>query len=238
MLNQLPDFLKPVVILLFIIWGTRLWLNWRKAKNDFQDVDYDEAGLKDSEKWRWTIPPADFGIKIKENENESTIVLPAKKSSMELVCTIFSLLLCLFAIFLSGTIIYRKIVQLPTMPVAGIVMVLLILALAWALTNVNAPLTAISKTSDSIILTQRQAYINQRRLRIELPSHTVGSFSGKLQSFYAMDIDQLDELPDFYLIYKQPWRTDKRFIMRVKPDLAGWIVKGLNQSLNRAGTKS
>ncbi len=230
-ISNAPVAVQYFFLGLFLAWAIKLWDNWRKAKKDFPKVAYDANTLTAEHQWSWAIPPAELNLTVIDAENESTIHLPAKKSSVEIFGSVLAGLLALLGVYLIGVIIYRTAMDMPIFMGGSLFCVALIFAAASALTKLNVPLLAITRTPHFVRFTIRRAYYWQYQVVFTTP-HQVGmSFEGKMQNFLTMTIDELESLPDYYLLVKTPWRTSQKFILRVNPSQGSWIVSGLNQWL-------
>jgi len=210
--------------------AVRLWLNWKRAK-ETPAVAYevDTASQSLEEQWHWAEPPEALNLVVNNSETESVINFSVPQRFSEAVCNLFAAFFGLLGIYLIGVIIYRYVNQQPMELLGSLIIVALIFVFAWVLTRTNTPILSITRAPDYIKFDIRQAYYKQRSFYLRAPIKPGTVFKNELQSFLAMNNDQVEESPDYYLLLKRPWKTDQRFILRVQPNQAGWIVDGLNQ---------
>ena len=228
-ISSLPPVAKFVVFLIFVVWGFKLWSNWRKAKTGYRDIPY-QSNIEDGEVgWSWVTPPEEVGLTVEQTEDNSTLKLNPVRSSNEVLFGSIGLALAAFTFYLVALTVYRGGSATFIPPAMTYTVIGVLGLLAYGLCCTDAPVTDIFRSETALVVRSRFATFFHRKKTYSASKAGRLSFTGDLQSFLEMNTDQLDRLPDFYLYAKQPFRSSRRFLLRTNPAQTSWIIGGLNQ---------
>ena len=219
---------KIIGAIIFLVASIRLYLNWKRAK-ETPEVKYEVTTDKPENQWHWSEPPAELGLTVQNSQTESVINFDIAPRMSEYICSLFALLLAVLGAYTTGVAIYRHFFDLPGYFVGSLILAGIILLSAWALTKVDTPILSITRTPYQVRIDIRQALYKRRSIYLRAPVKSGTAFVNKMQSFLEMDIDQIEEYPDFYLLLKKPWHFDIEMILRLPPQQASWVINGLNQ---------
>ncbi len=219
----------PVQLLFFALlgyWGVVLWRNHRRAGEQYPEIAYMAENKEGQNDWRWADSPQELGLPVKTTATESWVFLHPVRSTFEVICTGLGLL---FLAILLWSIIDRMVQHTDSQPIPLGMLVFIIVCFAGIsamLFRVDAPVTAIARTKDKLIFQVRMAAVFHRRVvfRSTRAKHLV--FSGKMQGALTMNIDQLERLPDYYLVAKRRYHPSRRFLLRCTPSQGSWLVGG------------
>lgn len=228
---SLPAGAQVGVFLLFLYWGYVLWKNRKKAVKEFKesDITYSPDEHSGEDPWRWSQAPEEVGLSIEQEDDQSSIHILPKRSSNELVFSLLGFSLAGLTAWLTVVILWRSGKE-QFAPIGVIcVMLAILVALSFALCSTDAPITTIIRKNDRLILRLRFAAFFHRHVTFRAKAAKAIEFKGDIQSFLAMNTDQLDRAPDMNIFVHRRFRTSRRFLLRCTPTQGKWLIEGLNQ---------
>lgn len=228
-IENLPDPLRYAVMAIFVCWGFVLWKNWRKAKTQFNEVEYIPEQILEEAAWGWAQPPSEIGLAVEQTEENSVLVLGPVRSMNENFFGVMGFALAALTVVLGVLSIVRQINEASYTPFLLSIGVGITLLFAYGLCCADAPITQIIRRQDRLELKIRLGIFFHRTATYKSSQAHKCKFTGKIQGFLAMNTDQLDRLPDFYLTIHRRFRTSRRFLMRCNPSQGNWIIAGLAQ---------
>lgn len=235
--RRLPEPAQFLVFLLFLYWVYTLWRNHRRAEKEYREIVYQADDKGRSADWRWVSPPVEVGLQVEQTDTASAIFLRPVRSGIEVIFSIFGLVFAAITLYSLATALAH--LGDPTSLSPGMLLVGLgiMAGFSYLLFCVDAPVTAITRTEDRLVLEVRRAAILHSKVVYRKKQAMRLVFTGKIQGVLSMNIDQLDRLPDYYLMVKRRCYPSRRFLLRCTPSQGSWLVGGLNQWCGVKGEK-
>lgn len=227
--RRLPEPAQYLIFLLFLYWVYTLWRNHRRAEMEYREIVYQADDKGGSAAWRWVSPPVEVGLQVEQSDTASTIFLRPVRSGNEVIFSIFGLAFAAITLYSLATALTH--LDDPTSLSPGMLLggISIMAGFSYLLFCVDAPVTAITRTEDRIVLEVRRAASLHIKVVYRRKQAERLVFAGKIQGVLSMNIDQLDRLPDYYLMVKRRFYPPRLFLLRCTPSQGSWLVGGLNQ---------
>ncbi len=225
MLEETSDIVKGIGAVLGLVSVIGVYLD---AKRKHPDYHYNEHSEANSDAWRWRKPNTDLALNVEDDEQKSSLYIPAPLLFFEKVLVVFG-----YAAALGTLAIYAMFISrgsgLPDYFIGTI-----FILLSWALLRVGSRVSSISLYPEKVVVVESYAFVLKHVVtyRREKKLH----FIGKSQSVFELTIDHKE--PDYKLIIEKKgfiFSNKKRWILKVNQSQGSWLVEGLECWRDYAG---